>query len=351
MKETRVHEPLLSVKDLVTVFQTRDGDIRAVDGVSFDVAPGETLAIVGESGSGKSVTALSILRLLPRSNGKIDRGSVLFQGRDLVKANERDLRQIRGRDIAMVFQDPMAYLNPTLTIGTQVVEAIRAHSNRYSREAARKKAVELLTLVGIPNPERCLSQYPHEYSGGMRQRVMIAMAIANEPKLIIADEPTTALDVTIQAQVIDVLRRIQSETGAALLLITHDLALAREVVENVIVMYAGRIVERAACSTLFASPRHPYASQLVTSLPRLDVVYSRLPTIAGQPSVRIGTVSGCVFEPRCGLGHGRERCQTTTPDLRGAGDPRHLVACHYFDEVEAWHAENLAALEREGAAR
>jgi oligopeptide/dipeptide ABC transporter ATP-binding protein len=334
-------EVLLSVRNLVTEFKTHEGYVRAVDGVSFDVHVQETLGIVGESGSGKSVTALSIMRLLPKSNGKIRAGSVLFEGIDLVSMPEKGLRRIRGKDIAMVFQDPMAYLNPTLTIGTQVTEAIRAHSKQLGRAQARERAAELLDLVGIPNPRRCLNQYPHEYSGGMRQRVMIAMAISNRPKLIIADEPTTALDVTIQAQIIDVLKRVQAETGTSLILITHDLALAGEIVENALVLYGGRVVERGPLRVLFENPRHPYTSRLIASLPRLDVVLPRLPAIPGQPIVRTGDFPGCVFRDRCDLSRDRNICHQEEPHLARVG-PGHESACHFFDEVPQWRVNATA---------
>ena len=326
--------PLLSIRDLVVEFDSGNG-IRAVDGISFDIAPGETLGLVGESGSGKSVTALSILRLLPSSTARIPRGQILFEGRDLLTMPNRELRHIRGNEITMVFQDPTAFLNPTLTIGTQLVEGMRTHTRDLTRTAARARAVDLLTLVGIANPTRCLAQYPHEYSGGMRQRVMIAMAIANKPKLLIADEPTTALDVTIQAQVVDVLKRAQAETGAALLLITHDLGLAKELVARVNVMYGGRIIEQSTLRTALSEPRHPYTVGLIASLPRLDIVLPRLQAIPGQPIVRSGDFPGCVFEPRCGLGHGRETCRSLVPPLLEA-TPGHVSACHFQGEVPAW---------------
>jgi oligopeptide/dipeptide ABC transporter ATP-binding protein len=328
---------LLSVRDLVVEFTGR-AQVRATDGISFDVAPGETLGIVGESGSGKSVTALSVLRLLP-PNAAIQRGEILLEGNDLLKLNARALRAVRGKDIAIVFQDPTAYLNPTLPIGRQLTEGMRAHDTQLSRGAARARAVDLLALVGIPNPSSCLDQYPHEYSGGMRQRVMIAMAIANRPKLLIADEPTTALDVTVQAQVVEVLKRVQAETGAALLLITHDLGLARELVERVIVMYAGRIVEQAPLEVALNNPRHPYTAGLIASLPRLDRRLHRLEAIPGQTLIRTGVYDACVFEPRCSLGHGRKICASVPPELVPVATD-HLSACHFSDEIEAWRARS-----------
>jgi oligopeptide/dipeptide ABC transporter ATP-binding protein len=331
---------LLSVRDLVTEFETREGRLRAVDGVSFEIAPGETVGIVGESGSGKSVTALSVLRLLPTESARITGGSVLFEGRDLVTMPRRELRRIRGKDIAMVFQDPMAFLNPTLTIGRQLTEGIRAHTRHVTRAQANARAAELLDLVGIPNPRRCLRQYAHEYSGGMRQRVMIAMAISNNPKLLIADEPTTALDVTIQAQIVDVLKRVQEETNAAVILITHNLALASEMVDRVIVMYGGRIVEQGPVRSLFDNPQHPYTCGLIASLPRLDVVLPRLAGIPGHAILRLGTLPGCVFEARCGLAQGRERCRTEAPPLARVAEG-HESACHFHDEVATWRATAL----------
>jgi oligopeptide/dipeptide ABC transporter ATP-binding protein len=328
-------EPLLSVRNLVTEFDTRGGCLRAVDGVSFDVAAGETLGIVGESGSGKSVTALSVLRLLPEQTAEIRFGEILFEGRDLLTMPQRELRRIRGKDIAMVFQDPMAFLNPTLTIGMQLGEGIRAHHRSVTRRQAEARAAELLDLVGIPNPRRCLRQYPHEYSGGMRQRVMIAMAISNNPKLLIADEPTTALDVTIQAQIVDLLERVQEETNAALILITHNLALASQVVDRVVVMYGGRIVERGPVRSLFRDPKHPYTCGLIASLPRLDVVLARLTGIPGQAAVRLGALPGCVFESRCELA--RDRCRSEQPALVEVG-AAHDAACHFHEEVPAWRA-------------
>jgi oligopeptide/dipeptide ABC transporter ATP-binding protein len=328
-------EPILSVRNLVTEFETDDGYVRAVDHVSFDVYPGETVGLVGESGSGKSVTALSILRLLPSAFAEIRGGEVIFEGRNVLELRERALRRLRGGEIAMIFQDPMAYLNPTLTIGRQVTEAIRAHERGVGRREAVERAVELLASVGIPRPERCLRQHPHQYSGGMRQRVMIAMAIANRPKLLIADEPTTALDVTVQAQVVELLNRLQEETGAALILITHDLGLAAEMADRIIVLYGGRVMEDADVGTTFSDPRHPYTVGLLASLPRLDVKLVRLPAIPGQPPLRIGALEGCVFQPRCLLGEGRKRCVEEVPPLVpvGAG---HRSACHFSSEVPAW---------------
>ena len=260
-------EPLLQIRDLAVEFATDDGVVHAVNGVGYDVYPGETLGIVGESGSRKSVSVMSVLGLVPQ--GRIAGGEAIFKGRDLLTMKPRQLREIRGGPIAMIFQDPMTSLNPVLTVGDQLVEAIRAHQPDVSAKAARDRVVELLTLVGVPSPEQRVDQYPHEFSGGMRQRAMIAMAIANLPSLLIADEPTTALDVTIQAQILDVLKAAQRETHAATILITHDLGVVAELADRVVVMYAGRVVELADVHTIFAAPRHPYTVGLMDSLPSI----------------------------------------------------------------------------------
>jgi len=325
-------DPVLRVRDLVTEFAAAGGSVRAVDGVSFDLHAGETTAIVGESGSGKSVTALSIMRLLPRQSARVVAGQILFDGHDLVTAPSSFLRRVRGRHIAMVFQDPMAYLNPTMSIGAQLVEAIRAHDADVDKAAARDRAISLLQLVGVPRPHACVRQHPHQYSGGMLQRVMIAMAISNRPRLLIADEPTTALDVTVQAQVVEVLTTVQAEIGMSILLITHDLGLAGEIARSVLVMYGGRIVETSSIDLLFERQGHPYTAGLMASLPDLDRRVGRLATIPGQPTTRYGDVDGCVFRPRCRLGTDRARCADETPELVliGAG---HRSACHFSDEV------------------
>jgi oligopeptide/dipeptide ABC transporter ATP-binding protein len=326
-------EPLLSIRDLVTEFRTADGVVHAVDGVSYDVYPGETLGVVGESGSGKSVSVMSILGLIPQPPGRIVRGQALFEGRDLLSLPAKQLRRIRGREVAMVFQDPMTSLNPVLTVGEQIAEAIQIHDASVGDDKARQRTVELLSLVGVPNPEDRYDQYPHEYSGGMRQRAMIAMAIANEPKLLIADEPTTALDVTIQAQVLDVLRAAQEETHAATILITHDLGLIAEMADRVVVMYAGRVIEVGDVETIFHAPRHPYTVGLMASLPRLELEGARLSPIPGQPPSLLNVPSGCPFHPRCRLSHGRERCRTEEPPLYDTPGAGHGAACHFHDEV------------------
>ena len=264
-----VPEPVLSIRDLVVEFKTEDGIVHAVDGVSYDVFPGETLGIVGESGSGKSVSTLALLGLIPQPPGRIVSGTAMFKGRDLLKLKKRELRRVRGNEVAMVFQDPMTSLNPVLTVGSQLGEAIKTHYPNEKDDEVKERVIDLLRLVGVPNPETRYTQYPHEFSGGMRQRAMIAMAIANSPSLLIADEPTTALDVTIQAQVLEVLKRVQAETDAATILITHDLGIVAEMCDRVLVMYAGHIVESGDVETIFRAPRHPYTIGLMNSLPKL----------------------------------------------------------------------------------
>ena len=328
-------EPVLSVRDLVVEFATPDGAVHAVDGVDYDLYPGETLAIVGESGSGKSVSAMSLLGLIPQPPGRVVRGSAHLRGRDLVAMSRKELRAVRGREIAMVFQDPMSSLNPVLTIGRQIAEALAVHDPGQSDEQRRRRVVELLELVGVPDADERAGQYPHEFSGGMRQRAMVAMAMANRPSILIADEPTTALDVTIQAQVLDVLRAAQKETQAATILITHDLGVVAELADRVAVMYAGRIVETADVETLFARPRHPYTLGLLASLPRLDMDLERLSPIPGQPPSLIDVPPGCPFHPRCRLSHGRERCRTERPPLYTTDRPDQRAACHFWDEMEA----------------
>jgi oligopeptide/dipeptide ABC transporter ATP-binding protein len=329
-----VAEPLLSIRDLVVEFTTEDGIVQAVDGVSYELYPGETLGIVGESGSGKSVSTMSILGLIPQPPGRIVRGEAIFQGKDLLKASKKDLRRIRGKDMAMVFQDPMTSLNPVLKIGFQIGEAVKTHNPGIKDDAVKKRAVDMLRLVGVPNPERRVDQYPHEFSGGMRQRAMIAMAIANEPSVLIADEPTTALDVTIQAQILEVLKKAQEETHAATILITHDLGLIAELADRVIVMYAGKVVEIGDVSTIFASPRHPYTVGLMDSLPKLTAEEDWLRPIPGQPPSLISRPPGCPFHPRCFLSQGRVRCREEEPPLRAIDEAAHLTACHFAEELE-----------------
>jgi oligopeptide/dipeptide ABC transporter ATP-binding protein len=291
-------EPLLRLENLRTWFHTDDAVVRAVDGVSYDVDAGETLAVVGESGSGKSVTALSILRLIPQPPGRIEGGRVLFKGRDLLTVSEAEMRRIRGAEISMIFQEPMTSLNPVFTCGEQIIEAVMLH-DRVDRRTARRRAIEMLELVGIPSPEQRVDEYPHQLSGGMRQRVMIAMALACRPSVLIADEPTTALDVTIQAQILDLLRRLQRELGMAIILITHDLGVVAEMAHRVAVMYAGQVVEYADVRSLFKRPLHPYTAGLLASLPRLGVERDSLPVIPGSVPNPAHFPRGCRFHPRC----------------------------------------------------
>ncbi|HEY4211671.1 MAG TPA: ABC transporter ATP-binding protein [Steroidobacteraceae bacterium] len=327
-------EPILSVRDLVVEFDTLAGTVHAVDGVSFDLYPGESLGVVGESGSGKSVTAMSILGLVSQSSGRIVNGEILYRGVDTRTMSPAELRALRGRDIAMVFQDPMSSLNPVVKVGNQLVEAIRVKDSSISRLRARHRAIELLELVGVPDPESRAAQYPHQYSGGMRQRAMIAMAIANGPSILIADEPTTALDVTIQAQVLDVLELAQRETNSATVLITHDLGIVAEFAQRVVVMYAGRIIEEGPATKIFANPTHPYTVGLLASLPRLTTSLDRLLTIPGSPPSAIDKPSGCAFHPRCRLQNGRSICVTSIPEL--TGNEGEQSACHFADEVPAY---------------
>jgi peptide/nickel transport system ATP-binding protein len=319
---------LLEVENLQTHFATADGVNRAVDGLSFSVEAGETVAIVGESGCGKSVTSMSILRLIPEPPGKIA-GAIRFQGKDLLKLSEREMRAIRGNEISMIFQEPMTSLNPVLSIGQQIGEALRLHQG-LSKKDAEARAVEMLKLVGIPAPEKRVREYPHQLSGGMRQRVMIAIALACNPKLLIADEPTTALDVTIQAQILDLMRDLKRRVGAAIVLITHDLGVVAEVAERVIVMYAGRKVEEAPVVELFKNPKHPYTKGLLGAVPKLGSSLhgetSRLAEIPGLvPSLK-KRIQGCVFASRCP--QQTELCLEIAPALEDKA-PRHAAACHY----------------------
>jgi len=329
-----VPEPVLSIRDLVVEFKTDDGVVHAVDGISYDVFPGETLGIVGESGSGKSVSTMSILGLIPQPPGRVVSGTAMFKGRDLLKLKKRELRQFRGDELAMVFQDPMTSLNPVLKVGFQLGEAIKTHYPKESDDKVKARVIELLRLVGVPNPDVRYAQYPHEFSGGMRQRAMIAMAIANSPSLLIADEPTTALDVTIQAQVLEVLKTVQAETHAATILITHDLGIVAEMCDRVLVMYAGKIVEHGDVHTIFGNPRHPYTIGLMDSLPKLTEDEEWLRPIPGSPPSLINRPPGCAFHPRCFLSQGRLPCREEVPPLRPVeGSAEHESACHYADEL------------------
>lgn len=324
-------EPLLSIRDLVVEFATDNGTLRAVDGVGYDVMPGEIVGVVGESGSGKSVTALAALGLI-RPPGKVVSGEVLFRNRNILSMTKNEIRHLRGAELCMIFQDPMTALNPVMTVGRQLEEAIKIHDSKVGHTERKARIVKLLELVGIPNPSNRYDQYPHEYSGGMRQRAMIAMAIANEPALLLADEPTTALDVTIQAQVLDVLRDVIERTSCALIFITHDLGVVAEIAHRVVVMYAGRVVETGTVENVFSSPRHPYTVGLMASLPRLSAEVDELVSIPGQPPDPVNRPVGCDFEPRCSLGNGRTRCQEEKPLLEATA-PSHLSACHYWSEL------------------
>jgi oligopeptide transport system ATP-binding protein len=318
--------PLLEVKDLKTTFKTEDGVVAAVNGLSFSVERGSTLGIVGESGSGKSVTSLSIMRLIA-SNGTIEHGQILFKGENLLKKSEAEMRKIRGRDIAMIFQDPMTSLNPVLTVGEQIAEATRLHLG-LSKKDALTKAVEMMRLVRIPAAEKRLRDYPHQFSGGMRQRVMIAMALSCDPEVLIADEPTTALDVTIQAQILELMNEMQQRLGSAIILITHDLGVVAEVCENVLVMYGGNMVEYGTARQIFEEPKMPYTMGLLESLPRLDQAGSRLVPIDGQPPNLLRMPPGCAFAPRC-----RYRMPICDEPVSlydfGKG---HLARCFLYDE-------------------
>ncbi len=322
--------PILSVRDLRTYFHTESGTARSVDGVSLDVHPGETLGVVGESGCGKSVTALSVLRLI-RAPGRIESGSqVLFEGRDLLGLSDRELRAIRGNRIAMIFQEPMTALNPVFTVGDQIAEVVRVHE-RTGAKAAWARAVEMLAAVGIPDPARRAREYPHQLSGGMRQRVMIAMALVLKPAVVIADEPTTALDVTIQAQILELLAELQRQLGTAIMMITHDLGVIAEVARRVVVMYAGEVVEESPVEALFAAPHHPYAEGLLAAVPRLGSRRDRLATIPGTVPPATAWPSGCRFRDRCP--YAWERCATAHPPLYRIGDGR-VSRCHLADEPE-----------------
>ena len=331
-------DPVLSIQNLTVEFQTEDGVVHAVTDVSYDLFPGETLGIVGESGSGKSVSVMSMLGLIPMPPGKIVSGQALYKGRDLLTMSKKEIREIRGGQMAMIFQDPMTSLNPVLTIGEQIAEAIQVHNPGMNDGDARKRTIHLLELVGVPSADRRFDQYPHEFSGGMRQRAMIAMSIANDPQVLIADEPTTALDVTIQAQIIEVMRAAQQETHAAIVLITHDLGLIAELADRVVVMYGGRVVELGDVYTIFNSPRHPYTVGLLSSLARLDMDQEWLKPIPGQPPSLLHRPPGCSFHPRCEFSQGRAICRTDVPELRKFGEGgMHLSACHFAEELAAQH--------------
>ncbi|HVB65316.1 MAG TPA: ABC transporter ATP-binding protein [Nitrolancea sp.] len=323
-------EPLLDVKNLRTQFFTQDGVVKAVDDVSFHIMPGETLGVVGESGCGKSITAMSIMRLIPSPPGKIVSGQILFDGEDVMKMSDEEVRSIRGNKIAMIFQDPMTSLNPVLTINRQISESLELHLG-MSKSQSRARSIELLKMVGIPNADERVDQYPHQFSGGMRQRVMIAMALSCNPSLLIADEPTTALDVTIQAQILDLMRNLQQEHNTALMMITHDLGVVAGMTDRIQVMYAGHVVEAATTEELFANPRHPYTVGLLNSIPRLDAAAkAKLNPIRGLPPDLIDLPDMCPFLPRCD--YAREKCEQQNPPLLEVNDV-HRSACWFWDEV------------------
>jgi len=323
---------LLSVENLSTHFFTGDGTVKAVQDVNFSIKKGKTFALVGESGCGKSVTALSIMRLVPAPQGKIVGGEIVFDGQDLLMLREKNMRHVRGNEISMIFQEPMTSLNPVYTVGNQIVEAIKLHQNK-STSQAWSEATEMLEKVGIADPEQRVREYPHQMSGGMRQRIMIAMAVSCEPALLIADEPTTALDVTIQAQILDLLDELQKQNGMSILLITHDLGVVAERADDVAVMYASRIAEVADSQSLFAKPLHPYTQGLLKSLPRLGFSGKRLETVSGTVPEPLHFPSGCKFHPRCPIGQSDRRCQTVEPKLRKVEAGR-CVACWYAPGYE-----------------
>ncbi|HEY3313706.1 MAG TPA: ABC transporter ATP-binding protein [Bacillota bacterium] len=335
--------PLVEVKDLHTEFHTEDGLVKAVDGVSLHIDRGETLGVVGESDCGKSVTALSIMRLIAWPPGKVASGRITFDGRDILKLREDEMRKIRGNDISMIFQEPMTSLNPVFTVGDQIAEAIELHQ-RLKRREAMDKAVEMLRLVGIPLPERRVNEYPHQMSGGMRQRVMIAMALSCNPKLLIADEPTTALDVTIQAQILELMKKLKQELGTAIMLITHDLGVVAEMAQRVVVMYAGKVVEESPVVDLYQHPRHPYTQGLLMSIPRLNAPKERLHVIEGVVPSLMNLPPGCRFASRCpGV---MDRCRREDPVLQvvgGNGDgTKHAVSCWLNDGKGSDAKEALA---------
>jgi peptide/nickel transport system ATP-binding protein len=331
---------LLDVKDLSTSFNTEDGVVKAVQGVSFSVEKGQTLGIVGESGCGKSVTCLTIMGLNPKRT-TMSSGEALWKGQDLLTTKPSRLREIRGNEISMIFQDPMTSLNPVHTIGRQLVEAILLHRD-VTKRVARLRALELLKAVGIPRAEGRIDDYPHQFSGGMRQRVMIAMALINDPDLLIADEPTTALDVTTQAQILSLMKRLQEDFGSAIIMITHDLGVVAEIADDVVVMYAANVVEQAEVHDLFHRPQHPYTWGLMGSLPRLDADVERLTQIPGQPPSLLRPPNGCRFHPRCP--YVMEVCKTTVPELAPTQrDQAHLQRCHLDEETKEREAQKLIA--------
>ncbi len=332
--------PLLEVKNLVTQFFTMEGVVKAVDDISYDLEPGETLGLVGESGCGKSVSALSVMRLIPWPPGRVMSGEVIFEGEDILKIDNDEMRSIRGKEIAMVFQEPMTSLNPVLTIGRQLTETMELHLN-LDKQGAQQRAVDLLQMVGIPDPDRRLAQYPHQFSGGMRQRVMIAMALSCNPRLLIADEPTTALDVTIQAQILELMKSLCREFGTALIVITHNLGVVARYADRVNVMYAGKIIEKGTSEEIYHQPKHPYTLGLLQSVPRLDEPRRvKLEPIEGQPPDLINLPPGCSFRSRCR--YTVEKCAVDVPPLEVYQDDRHVAACWEAHNIERRMAEARA---------
>lgn len=330
-------ELLLKLDELKTYFYTEDGVVKSVDGVTFEIYKGETLGVVGESGCGKSVTSLSIMRLIPNPPGKIADGHIWFEGEDLVTKSEADMRKIRGNDISMIFQEPMTSLNPVFTVGQQIAESIILHQ-KVSKKEAMQKAIEMLRKVGIPSPEKRVNEYPHQLSGGMRQRVMIAMALSCNPKLLIADEPTTALDVTIQAQILELMKELKDEFNTAIMLITHDLGVVAEVCQRVAVMYAGKVVEYADVNTIFSRPQHPYTWGLLRSIPKMDGAVKRLPVIDGVVPNPLHLPAGCKFHPRCQFAS--DQCRQAEPEILDL-KPGHSVRC--------WHPEAVIEFDQTAA--
>ncbi|MEM7264192.1 MAG: ABC transporter ATP-binding protein, partial [Planctomycetota bacterium] len=326
-------EPILDIRGLKTVFRTEDGLIRAVDGVSYQIHAGETLCVVGESGCGKSVTAMSVLQLIPSPPGEIAGGEIWFKGQNLAEFTEEQMRSIRGNEISVIFQEPMTSLNPVFRVGDQIAEALILHQ-KLSKEEARTRTIEMLRKVGIPSPDQRVDDFPHQMSGGMKQRVMIAMALACDPKLLIADEPTTALDVTIQAQILQLLRELKRTENTAILMITHDLAVVAEMADHVVVMYAGKVIEQAAVDELFLRPEHPYTVGLFKSLPRVGGHQEKLDVIEGSVPNPLDFPEGCKFWPRCP--HATDRCRSEEPEFREIREG-HRAACHHIGEFDAHH--------------
>ena len=332
-------EKLIDVNNLQTYFHTEEGTVKAVDGVSFEIYPGETLGVVGESGCGKSVTSLSIMRLIESPPGQIENGEILFNGKDLTKLSQKEMRKIRGNDISMIFQEPMTSLNPVYTVGDQIMEAILIHKDVNKKEA-RQEAIDMLRKVGIPLPEQRVDEYPHQLSGGMRQRVMIAMALSCDPQLLIADEPTTALDVTIQAQILELMNSLKRQFGMAIMMITHDLGVIAEVSDRVAVMYAGKIVEYTDVKTLYADPKHPYTWGLMHSIPHIEKDLDRLEAIPGNVPNPLNFPDGCKYNTRCPFA--TDKCRTEEPDIVEVEEGHH-VACWHIDKLEAKKEEEKSA--------